>query len=59
MAAAVSNYMRLVVRQSYNPLQIILEILRDLGNQMCPVHAVDVVVVTGIDEVVFLHQQFL
>ena len=52
MAAVVSNYMRLVVRQSYNPLQIILEILRNLGNQMRPVHAIDVMVVAGIDEIV-------
>ena len=40
------------VRQSYNPLQIILEILRNLGNQMRPVHAIDVMVVAGIDEIV-------
>ena len=33
-------------------LKVILKILRNLGNQMCSVHAVDVVVVAGIDEIV-------
>ena len=35
-------------------LKVILKILRNLSNQMRPVHAVDVVVVTGIDKVIEL-----
>ena len=35
-------------------LKVILKILRNLGNQMRPVHAVDVVVVARIDEVIEL-----
>ena len=35
-------------------LKVILKILRNLGNQMCPVHAIDVVVVAGIYEVIQL-----
>ena len=38
----------------HKQLQIILKILRDLGNQVRPVGTSDIVVVAGIDEVVKL-----
>ena len=41
-----------VVRQSYNPLQIILKILRNLSNQMRSVGTSNIVAVAGIDEIV-------